>query len=445
MYGSICQCVDSWRWFISDVWEHMSVCSQLEVVHIRCMEAYVSVQLVGGGSYQMYGSICQCITSWRWFYQMYGSICQCVASWRWFISDVWKHTSVCSQLEVVLHIRCVGAYVSVQLVGGGSSYQMCGSICQCVASWRWFISDVWKHTSVCSQLEVVLHIRCMGVYVSVQLVGGGSYQMHGSICQCVASWRWFISDAWKHMSVCNQLEVVHIRCMGAYVSVQLVGGGSYQMYGSICQCVACWRWFISDVWKHMSVCSQLEVVLHIRCMGVYVSVQLVGGGSYQMHGSICQCVASWRWFISDAWKHMSVCSQLEVVHIRCMEAYVSVQLVGGGSYQMYGSICQCVASWRWFISDVWEHMSVCSQLEWFISDAWKHMSVCNQLEVVHIRCMEAYVSVQLVGGGSYQMYGSIRQCVASWRWFISDVWKHMSVCSQLEVVHIRCMEAYVSV
>ena len=358
---------------------------------------------------------------------MYGSKCQCVASWRWFISDVWKHTSVCSQLEVVLHIRCVGAYVSVQLVGGGS-YQMYGSIRQCVASWRWFfISDVWEYMSVCSQLEVV-HIRCMGAYVSVQLVGGGSYQMHGSICQCVTSWRWFISDVWEHMSVCSQLEVVHIRCMEAYVSVQLVGGGSYQMYGSICQCVASWRWFfISDVWEYMSVCSQLEVV-HIRCMGAYVSVQLVGGGSYQMHGSICQCVTSWRWFISDVWEHMSVCSQLEVVHIRCMEAYVSVQLVGGGSYQMYGSICQCVANWRWFISDVWEHMSV-----------------CRQLEVVHIRCMGAYVSVQLVGGGSYQMYGSICQCVACWRWFISDVWKHMSVCSQLEVVHIRCMGAYVSV
>ena len=43
-----------------------------------------------------------------------------------------------------------------------------------------------------------------------------------------------------------------------------------------------------------------------------------------MYGSICQCVASWWWFISDVWKHMSVCSLLEVVHIRCMEAYVSV-------------------------------------------------------------------------------------------------------------------------
>ena len=166
---------------------------------------------------------------------MYGSICQCITSWRWFISDVWEHMSVCSQLDVV-HIRCMEAYVSVQLVGGGSSYQMCGSICQCVASWRWFISDVWKHTSVCSQLEVVLHIRCVGAYVSVQLVGGGSYQMYGSIRQCVASWRWFfISDVWEYMSVCSQLEVVHIRCMGAYVSVQLVGGGSYQMHGSISQ------------------------------------------------------------------------------------------------------------------------------------------------------------------------------------------------------------------
>ena len=100
----------------------------------------------------MYGSICQCVASWRWFYQMYGSICQCVASSRW----CFKLEQTLSQSKLVGFSSCV------------ASLRRC--VCILFASWsllvRKDVSVSFDNSTVFSCAFFWILIVCVGTAIA---------------------------------------------------------------------------------------------------------------------------------------------------------------------------------------------------------------------------------------------------------------------------------------